>query len=736
MKHSKDNDRVTCTVPGRTKRIPISDTQPDNGNINESLRNHIIGLGKRSLRKSYYPELRQNLSRLERFRTLLDHSSEMILLVTLPDGEIIDANEAIANSLGQSVDTLTGCHLSTLGFAQAPKILNILAQDTKSKYAPLRRTTFTAPSRSGSLTLDLSYRVVTLEKIPYGVLTGRDAGERIVAETRLRLAANVFASSVESIIIADANSRIIDVNRAFEKVTGYSRDEAIGQKTNFMLNHQKKAGIYRRIREGLREHHHWQGEIWNRRKNGDIYPAWLSLTEIIEDTGERLNYVAMFSDITDSKINEARIEYMAHHDSLTGLPNRFLLNDRFNQISAAARHKNTYFALLFIDLDRFKNVNDTLGHSVGDRLLRIVAERLASRIRTADVVSRQGGDEFIVLLSAIKTPDDAAHVAYDLTQMLNEPCVIDHHELTITPSIGIAIAPKDGSDLDTLLKHADLAMYDAKRQGHNNFQFFKEEMDDQTMKLLVMENQLRQALKRQEFELFYQPQMEIGSGRVVAFEALLRWRHPEQGLVSPTDFIPLAEETGLILPLGNWVMHEACRQTARWRSEGWPDIRISVNLSGIQFQQPDLAGQVESVLESANLEASALELEVTESVVMQDVATAASTLHDLRAMGITVAVDDFGTGYSSLAYLKRFPVNRLKIDRSFVCEAGKDPEDTAICAAIIGLARNLHLDIIAEGVEHKEQLAWLRSAGCRMVQGFLIGKPLPASECLPLPAPS
>lgn len=696
----------------------------------EAQRDRIIGLGERSFRKSYYPELRRSLSRLERFRALLDFAGDMVLLVALPSGQVIDANAAVADTLGQPLPMVINRRLDELGFSPAQRILETLAQDAlKDGQAPVERDELILQCPSGPLPIDLVYRVATLEGAAYGVLFGRDARARVAAEARLRLAERVFANSAEGIIVTDQRGRIFEVNRAFEKVTGYRRDEVIGKNLSFLGSGRHDPGFYRQILEALRVQDHWQGEIWSQRENGEIYPAWLSLSVIRNKKSLPRHFVAMFSDITESKANEARIQHMAHHDFLTGLPNRFLLNDRLEQLLASARRNQTRFAVLFVDLDRFKNVNDTLGHNVGDRLLCVVSQRLSGLLRRSDTISRQGGDEFIVLLSDIDRPSDAAHVAHKILKVLSEPCRLDGQELTITPSIGIAIAPDDGDDSDTLLKHADLAMYEVKQRGRNNFQFFRQEMTHRMLDLLHLETDLRRALKRGELALFYQPQIDLASGQVVAVEALARWRHPERGLISPADFIPLAEETGLILPLGDWVLREACRQVAEWRCGPWPAMRVAVNLSAMQFRQADLAGQVRSALDHAGVDAGALELEVTESLLMQDVGATVQTLRALRAMGVTLAIDDFGTGYSSLAYLKQFPVNTLKIDRSFVRDISRDEGDAAICAAIIGLAHNLRLDVVAEGVETEAQLNWLHSAGCRLVQGFLLGKPLPMEEC-------
>ena len=700
----------------------------------EEERDRIIGLGERSFRKSYYPELRSNLSRLERFRTLLDFSGEMILLVALPAGAIIDANAAAAEMLGYRLDDLLGQPLSAIGLEGCGALLASLNSDATATAPPLRHCETLLHRQGGdTLPIDLTHRVAVVEGTHFGVLLGRDASARIAAESKLRLAARVISRSGEGIIISDAKGLIVEVNKAFETITGYSRADALGRNPNFLSSGRQDKEFYRRMWQTLHAEGFWQGEIWNRRKNNEIFPEWLSLSAIRDDGGEITHYVATFSDVTEAKANEARIQHMAHHDFLTGLPNRFLLTDRFKQVAAAAERNDTRYALLFIDLDRFKNVNDTLGHSIGDQLLRDVASRLGSIVRGTDTLSRQGGDEFLVLLGEVETPEAAAIVARKLMQVLGEPFLLDGHPITVTPSIGIAVSPEDGTDLDSLLKHADLAMYDAKQQGRNNYQFFRREMNARSLELLLMESDLRQALRKSEFELHYQPQISVSSGRPQGLEALLRWRHPERGLVSPADFIPMAEETGLILPIGQWVLNTACQQLANWRTNGWPELRVAVNLSAAQFRQQDLLTQVETALAAANLPADALELEVTESILMIDAEGTAKMLNALNAMGVTLAIDDFGTGYSSLAYLKRFSVSTLKVDRSFVNGIGIDGEDAAICSAIIGLARSLRLDVVAEGVETQAQYDWLAKAGCHIIQGYFTGRPAPAATCLNQP---
>ena len=709
---------------------PSDETPPPSW---EEERDRVIGLGERSFKKSYYPELRSNLSRLERFRTLLDFSGELVILLSLPEGTIADANSPAGEIFGLPAEQLIGQALARL--TGSDSVLAQLNADAARGEMVLHREEMHFQSTQAGAAprhLDVDFRIASVDGATYGILLGRDAAPRLAAEARLRLAGRIIERSSEGIIITDTGHNIIEVNAAFEKITGFTREEAIGRNPRFLSSGRQNVEFYRHLWKQINDTGFWQGEIWNRRKNGETYPEWLSISAIRDDAGRISHYVGTFADITEAKATEARIRHMAHHDFLTGLPNRFLLTDRFQQIAAAAERNGTRFALLFIDLDRFKNVNDTLGHSVGDQLLRDVAARLRSTVRGTDTISRQGGDEFIVLLSDINTPEDVTQAARKLIQLLGEPFTLGEHRITVTPSIGIAVSPEDGNDLDSLLKHADLAMYDAKQQGRNNFQFFRREMNARSLELLLMESDLRQALRKQEFELHYQPQIDFGSGEVVSLEALLRWRHPERGLVSPGDFIPMAEDTGLIVPIGEWVIGEACRQLAAWRRSRWPALRIAVNLSAAQFRQKDLHMQIANALVASDLPAEALELEVTESILMSDAENTVATLRALSDMGMRIAIDDFGTGYSSLAYLKRFPVDTLKVDRSFVSNIDSSDEDAAICSAIIGLAHSLHLEVVAEGVETQAQFEWLARTGCHYAQGYLTGRPAPAASCLPL----
>ena len=617
----------------------------------------------------------------------------------------------------------------------------------------------------------------------------------------LKLAAQVFESGNEGMVITDGDNRIITVNQAFTRITGYRPEEVVGQNPAIFSSGRHDADFYRQMWHQLRDTGAWSGEIWNRRKDGSLYPEWLNISSVRDEGGQASHYIAAFSDITERKAAEAQVRHLAEYDALTNLPNRVLLQDRLGQAIAAARRAGSCLALLFLDLDRFKNINDSLGHAVGDQVLCLVGERLVAAVRASDTVSRQGGDEFVVLLQdrlgqaiaaarragsclallfldldrfknindslghtvgdqvlcqvgerlltavrasdtvsrlggdefvlllpQLESPAQAASVAEKLLHTLATPLAIDDYELAVTPSIGIAVFPEDGEDGDTLLKNADAAMYVAKESGRNNYQYFTAAMNARVSQRLLLENNLRQALARQELALHYQPQYDLNSGTLVGCEALLRWRQPEQGLIPPDRFIPVAEETGLILPIGQWVLREACRQAQAWQDAGLPPLVVAVNISAVQFRQANLAALVQEALAASGLSPCWLELELTESMLMEDGERHTQTLAQLKAMGIRLALDDFGTGYSSLAYLKRFSLDKLKIDRSFIRDLPQDAEDAAITTAIIGMARDLGLETLAEGVETEQQWSFLAERGCAQMQGFLRARPMPADE--------
>ncbi len=558
--------------------------------------------------------------------------------------------------------------------------------------------------------------------------TVQDITERRQAEEDLRLAYQVFENSIEGIIITDAQANILRVNRAFAVITGYSEEDAIGKNPRLLRSDRHDAAFYQGMWASLIEYGYWQGEIWNQRKNGEIYPQWLSIVTIRNEQGITIHYLGVFADLSEKKQAEANLHHVANYDVLTELPNRHLLEDRLYQALATASQNNALVAVLHLDLDRFKTINDTFGHTFGDKLLQAVAQRLAGNIRGSDTIARFSGDEFAVVLTDVGSQENASLVARKILDTLDRPFDLDGQEVFITPSIGIAFYPIDAANKDDLIRYADTAMSHAKAQGGNVYRFYSAEMNVRVSQRLSLETSLRYALERNEFLLYYQPQVNLRSGKIIGMEALLRWQHPERGLVSPGEFIPVLEETGLIVPVGEWVLRTACAQNSAWLAAGLPPMRVAVNLSAHQFRQSNLTDVVCLALEDSGLEPELLELEVTESIMIQDLQTTLTTLHQLHVIGIQISIDDFGTGYSSLSYLKRLPISKIKIDQSFVRDICSDTDDAAITDAVISLGHSLKMQVIAEGVETLEQLDYLRAHGCDEFQGYYFSRPLPAGE--------
>ncbi|GAB3428057.1 EAL domain-containing protein [Massilia solisilvae] len=543
-----------------------------------------------------------------------------------------------------------------------------------------------------------------------------DITARRALEGNLQRAARVFEHCRDAILVMDPEYRVVAVNHAFTSISGFAAEDVVGEQLPSLRLGVHDRTFYDEIMSNVKRDGHWEGEITSVRRTGEEYPAWVAVTAIRDSQGKLTNYMAMLADITERKRVEQAARHLAEHDSLTDLPNRVLLLDRVQQALAANRRQHKQFALMFLDLDRFKQINDTLGHQAGDTVLKEVARRLTGCVRGVDTVSRLGGDEFVVLLADIGGVDQAAHVAGTVLQALSRPISLDGQEITPSVSIGIAICPSDGHEAVTLLHHADVAMYHAKQHGRNEFRFFSPEMNAHVVERVQTENMLRRALERGEFVLEYQPEIDIGSGRTIGVEALIRWRHPERGLLMPHEFIPVAEECGLMVPIGEWVLREACRQARAWRDEGYPVV-VAVNLSGAQFVHPDLVRRVDEALASSGLEPCFLDLEITEGVIMNGDGVAAETVRALRERGVQLTIDDFGTGYSSLSCLRRFPLSKLKIDRSFVEDITRTPGDVGLIPAIIAVARSLKLRVIAEGVENAEQLRFLKQHGCDEYQG-------------------
>ncbi|HEY6898591.1 MAG TPA: EAL domain-containing protein [Rhodocyclaceae bacterium] len=544
-------------------------------------------------------------------------------------------------------------------------------------------------------------------------------------QQQLELAQTVFNNSNEALLVTDADNCIQSVNTAFTAITGYQPEEVIGLTPSILKSGYHDEEFYSEMWSKLLAEDRWDGELFDRHKSGRIYPKWLTIRVVRNDAGGIAHFVAAFSDISARKAAEERVQYMAHHDALTGLPNRMLLQDRFEQMKKRVAREGQSMGMYFLDLDHFKRINDTLGHAVGDELLVAVTQRLRGCLRESDTISRLGGDEFIILAEGGDTPRHFGNLASKILQALDDPFDIGGHLLTATSSIGVAIAPGDGQDFDTLMKKADIALYHAKDSGRGTFSFFDARMNRDSAERLTLTSSLRKALSRHEMRLVYQPQYALDSARMTGVEALLRWRSELHGDVPPDRFIPIAEETGLILPVGEWVMHEACRQAREWNDQGQP-IRMAVNVSGVQIYRDDFSRTLLSVLRDTRVDPSQVELELTESTLMEDSEAFNEVIAFIKTLGMSVAIDDFGTGYSSLAYLKRFHVSKLKVDRSFVTDICRDDEDRAIAEAIVRMGQSLKLKVIAEGVETREQLDFLATIGCHEGQGYFLSRPVEA----------
>lgn len=581
--------------------------------------------------------------------------------------------------------------------------------------------------------LSISGLLVLLAFMLAGILIRQIQRGRRVAEHQLNLAEAVFANSVESILVTDADQRIVEVNPAFLRISGYSRSEIIGQHPSILKSGRHDAAFFERMWEELNASGNWEGEVWNRRKNGEIYPALLSIAVVRDQDGKVVNYTGMIFDLSQQKTVEALLDQLRTFDGLTALPNRESWLSALEQQLANAKRNNSRFSILQLDLDRFKAINDSMGYSVGDQVLIEAAERVKSSLRKYDIVSRLGGNRFSILLNEIVDPQTIGSICEKLLTAFARPFEMGGINAHVSASIGVAIFPNDGQDSKTLMMAAESALYSAKADGRNLYKYYSREMNEMGTHLFKLERMLRVALARNEFSVVYQPQVNAKNGQLVGVEALLRWHNPELGNVSPVQFIPIAEETGLIVSIGEWVMRIACHQARTWQTELGFEIPVAVNLSARQFRRNDLLASVQAVLDETGLPNHLLELEITEGSLIVDPIGAIDIMRGLNCLGIKTALDDFGTGYSSLAYLKAFPLNRLKIDRAFVRDLPDNESDCAISNAIIALGLNLNMEVLAEGVETEAQRDFLAGAGCQVFQGYLFGKPISGealTQCL------
>ncbi|WP_395609715.1 phosphodiesterase DibA [Pseudomonas sp. B22129] len=545
---------------------------------------------------------------------------------------------------------------------------------------------------------------------------------------RLQQAAAVFDCTREGVLVTDAQGLIVHVNRAFMAITGYRREDVMGERPNLFKSGRHSSNFYQQMFQTLERTGEWSGEIWNRRKSGEIYPQWQTIRVIHDDRGQVSHYVAVFSDISAIKDSEHELAHLAHHDPLTDLPNRLLFTDRAEQALASAQVHKRGCALLMLDLDHFKIINDSLGHTVGDQLLKAVGERLKGLFGPGVTLARLGGDEFAVLAESCPQAGQAAALAQRMLDAMKQPFIFDGHQLFISASIGISLFPSDALSAEQLLRNADSALFKAKGAGREGYALYTEELTAHAQHRVEIANELRRALDQHELRVYYQPVHELQGSRLIGVEALVRWQHPERGLVPPGDFIPIAERTGLIADIDAWVMDQACRQMGQWLADGAPLSFIAVNVSSRLFARRELYEQVAQVLHATGLDPAFLELEVTESAVMDDPEVALEQLHRLRELGLRLAIDDFGTGYSSLLRLKRLPVQKLKIDQGFVAGLPWDEDDAAIVRVVIALAKSMGMQVHAEGIEQVEQARFLLAQECDMGQGYWFGRPVPAGE--------
>ena len=683
---------------------------------------------------------------LARFRTALDASQDAIYLIDHADMRFVDMNESACAQLGYSRSELLkmgpqGLKPLISGADLAQSFDNILATPSRSG----RVETLCQRKDGSTFPVEVVLRGFRSEGRVMLVAVARDNSQRKQAEASLRLAQRALEASGNGIAITDCtqpDNPIVYVNPAFERITGYAEAEALGRNCRFLHgedHHQPGTLLLRQAIEAGREA---RVVLRNYRKDGRLFWNELLVAPVRMEDGTITHFVGVQNDISEQKRSEENLLHLATHDSLTGLPNRSLLQDRLSQAVGQAGRSRHQVAVLFIDVDRFKNINDSLGHAIGDLLIMTVARRLRGALRMVDTVARVGGDEFVVVLTDISRETDIVQVLPNLINAVTQPVPANGHQLQVTASIGISVYPRDGDCVSTLLKNADTAMYQAKEAGRNAYRFYAQEMNAGALDRLRLENDLRNAIKGDEFLLHYQPQVNTESGCVVAAEALLRWRHPRHGVISPADFIPMAEETGLIVPIGEWVLRRVCAQMRTWREAGVPALKVAINLSPRQFRQPNMVTMFSQTLADYGLPANCLELEITEGCLMANPEEAASVLTELSALGFSLAVDDFGTGYSSLAYLKRFPLNALKIDRSFVMDIETNRDSAAIAAAVIALAHHLELKVVAEGVEQSTQMEYLRGLKCDLAQGYLYGRPMRPEELMtmlarqPCPTPT
>lgn len=660
-----------------------------------------------------------------KWRAITEHSPNNLMLLD-PDGTILFINHSFAGlTREQLIGTSVFSHMNETNRRLAHSAYDeVVITGEAAQYDTVETDTAGVTRHFNRLV----YPVTEGDAIVALIEDVQDMTAMQQAQRRMHILSSALEQTADLIMITDADGTVEYVNPAFEVTTGFDSGELVGKKANMLRSGKHSEDFYKNLWQTILNGEVFSDVFINTRKDGSTYYEEKTITPIHNSQGVISHFVATGRDISERMRTQERLHYMAHHDALTRLPNRTLFLDRLRQAMARARWHNRLIAVMFMDLDRFKEINDTLGHDIGDQLLVAITERISSSVRTGDTVARFGGDEFAVLLDDIASAKDISQLARKVLDTLAPAFVIGGHEIFMTASIGVSIFPTDGEDTNSLLRCADVAMYRAKDLGRNNFQFYSNEMSARDFERISLENSLRHALKRREFFLLYQPQIDVCLQRIIGVEALLRWQHPDLGVTTPGEFVPLLEKTGLIVQVGEWVLRSTCEQAAAWQEAGYRDLLVSVNVSGRQFNNPEFLSSAQTIIRQTGIDPAQLELELTESMLMRNASKTISALDALTQLGIRIAIDDFGTGYSSLNYLRRFPISTLKIDRSFIRDVEHDSDDRAISQAIIVMAQSLNLGVVAEGVENAAQVEFLQGLGCTRIQGNYFSAPQSADE--------
>jgi diguanylate cyclase (GGDEF)-like protein/PAS domain S-box-containing protein len=662
----------------------------------------------------------------KRFQSLIQSAQDTIMITEVDTGIILDANQRAEELTGLPIHKIIGLHHAELYPPERKDRYMGLFKKRVKENRPTQDQMYILRSNGQEVPVEITSSVVEMQGKLIILDIYRDISERKRAEQQLRKLSTAVEQSPASVIITGPNGIIEYVNDRFLESTGYRRDEVYGENVNLLksgkTNKEQYVSLWSTIREGKK----WRGEFLNKKKNGDLFWEYTSISPIINDEGTITHYLAVKQDLTDKKEEEKRLMHQANYDSLTNLPNRTLAFDRINQAIYRAKREHMCVGVMFIDLDRFKIVNDTLGHDMGDKLLIEAADRLQECVRESDTVARFGGDEFLIVMPSLESLSNSAILARRTLQAFMAPFIIDQRQIFIGLSIGITGYPMDGNNAQILLRNSDTAMYQAKEAEGNTYRFYTHEMNTKAVERMNIESHLRYALEKNELIIYYQPIMDIDE-RLIGLEVLLRWSNPEIGNVPPNYFIPLAEETGMIIPIGNWIIEQAVKQVKQWNDDSGMDLRLAINVSSRQFRETDLVKTVSDVLKANDFPANLLELEITERLLMEDAPRTSAMLNALSQQGVRLSIDDFGTGYSSLSYLKKFPFNTLKIDRAFINDVLDEAENATLTKTIISMAHSLSLDVVAEGVEEVEQLYFLKENHCDLVQGYYFSKPVPAN---------